>query len=130
LAGPYLLDLNPRSFASLALALEAGVNLIGLYCDLLMGEAPTVARARPGVFYRWLDADVRHALAQVRSRRMSLGEAARILRPRRHTARGGPESLRDPGPLLARLGYVASTAWARRRRQGELGHRDGAEQPD
>jgi predicted ATP-grasp superfamily ATP-dependent carboligase len=120
-AGPYLLDLNPRSFASLSLAMEAGANLVAIYCDLLMGQPVQDVRARPGVFYRWLDADIRHAVTGVRAGRMSLGHAARILRPRRHTARGGPESITDPGPLLARAAYLASTIRRRRSERSPRG---------
>jgi predicted ATP-grasp superfamily ATP-dependent carboligase len=113
-AGPYLLDLNPRSFASLPLAVEAGANLVAIYCDLLMGEPVRDVRARPGVFYRWLDADIRHAITEVRAGRMPLADAVRILSPRRHTARGGPESVTDPGPLIARVAYLVSTIRSRR----------------
>jgi hypothetical protein len=118
-AGPYLLDLNPRSFASLSLAMEAGANLVAIYCDLLMGEPVRDVRARPGVFYRWLDADIRHAITEGRGGRMPLGHAVRIMAPRRHTARGGPESVTDPGPLIARVEYLVSTIRSRRSRASE-----------
>ena len=72
LAGSFLLDVNPRSFATLSLAMAAGLNLIAIYCDLLLGAAPSPAHARPGVFYRWLDADLRHTIQRVRSHEVSL----------------------------------------------------------
>ncbi len=113
LAGPFLLDVNPRSFASLSLAMASGVNLAGMYCDLLMGHEPVRARGRPGVFYRWLDADVRYAVSALRQRRISAIAAIGMLAPRRNTARGGPESLVDPGPAFARLGFLVSRALSR-----------------
>jgi hypothetical protein len=106
LADGMLLDVNLRPYASLSLALKAGVNVVGIYCDLLRGARPPFARTRPGVFYRWLDADVRHALAEVRSGRLSVRDAAGMLRPRLGGARGGPESLSDPGPMLVRAARV------------------------
>jgi hypothetical protein len=116
LAGPYLIDLNPRSFASLSLAMASGVDVIGIYCDLLRGRDVEPVRGRPGVFYRWWDADARWAMKKVRMGELSLRGAARLLRPRARTARGGPESLTDPLPSLARLGFVFDRA-VRRARQ-------------
>jgi hypothetical protein len=106
LADGLLLDVNLRPYASLSLALKAGVNVVGIYCDLLRGARPPVARPRPGVFYRWLDADLRHAFTGVRAGRLSMLDAARMLRPRPGTARGGPESLSDPRPMLIRAAHV------------------------
>ena len=116
-AGPYLIDLNPRSFASLSLAMAAGVNLVGIYCDLLRGEAVAPVRGRAGVFYRWLDADVRYALQGIRAGRLSIREAMAMLAPRHGTARGGPESMFDPVPLAARVAYVSKQALTGRRRR-------------
>src|SRR5439155_20067813 len=44
LAGPYLLDFNPRVYASLPLAVAAGVNLVRVWCDLLRGLDAHTAR--------------------------------------------------------------------------------------
>jgi hypothetical protein len=118
LSGPYLLDVNARVYGSVMLAATAGANLPGIYADLLRG-APVreVVRARPGRFYRWLEADVRYAVAGVRSKRLSPRAALRLLRPRRGAAHGGAESITDPGPMLARLRYVLRTGgWARQHR--------------
>jgi ATP-grasp domain-containing protein len=101
-AGPYLLDLNPRVYGSFPLAVKAGANLVGIYCDLLRGLDPPFVRARSNVFYRWLDGDLRNVRWGVRNGRMSLLEAARALRPRPGAAHS-VESLTDPGPMLARL---------------------------
>lgn len=103
LRGDYLLDLNLRIYASLALSIRAGANLPKVYCDLLRGESVDFVRARPGVFYRWLDGDVRSVIWAAYRRRLTPGEAVKALMPRRGAARGGPESLTDPRPMLARL---------------------------
>ncbi|MGE5226306.1 MAG: hypothetical protein ACM3OO_05475 [Planctomycetaceae bacterium] len=106
--GPYLMDANLRVYASLSLALAAGVNLPAIFCDARRGVDAPLRRATPGVYYRWLDADLRHAIVGLRDGTLSPIEALRQLRPRRHTARGGPESLRDPKPALARGRQVLS----------------------
>ena len=94
------LDLNPRLFGSLSLAVRAGANLPAIWCDWLLGrdERPVVT-ARAGVRYRWEEGEVRHLAWQLRRGRLSA--AADILYPRRHVVRAYFE-LRDPGPLLAR----------------------------
>jgi hypothetical protein len=62
-------------------------------------------RAKPGHFYRWLEGDVRNVVRQARSGSLSPSRAVRALVPRRQAAHS-IESLRDPGPLLARLSYA------------------------
>jgi predicted ATP-grasp superfamily ATP-dependent carboligase len=96
-----LIDLNPRVYGSLELAVHAGASLPAIWCDSLLGD-PVVSEpriARPGVWYRWEDADVRYALRRLRSGGMR--EAAPVLRPRRGTAHA-LFRLSDPGPLFAR----------------------------
>jgi hypothetical protein len=108
LAGDLLLDVNPRVYGSHPLAHRAGVNLVGLACDLLRGETPpsNVLRSRPGVFYRSLEGDIRHRVHALRAGQIELGEAIGSLLPRRGAAHG-PESVTDPGPLLARARFAA-----------------------
>jgi len=125
-AGPYLIDLNPRSFASISLAMASGANLVGIYCDLVMGRRPAPIRGRPGVFYRWLDADVRNVVAGIRAGSVSPAQAVRMLAPRRHTARGGPESLTDPGPVFARGAFLIDQMRRARRRRRPAGSTAGA----
>jgi predicted ATP-grasp superfamily ATP-dependent carboligase len=108
-AGPYIFDVNLRIHSSHPLAVAAGANLVGLWCDLAAGREVSEVRARPGHFYRWLEGDLRHVAQAVRSGRMSLPEAARALRPRADTAHS-TESLLDPGPMLSRLWYSARRA--------------------
>lgn len=102
-----LIDLNLRAYGSLPLAVAAGVNLPALLCDLIRGEPVPQMRAAVGVPYRWLEGDVRNIASGIRDGRMSLVSGTRALRPRRGCAHS-VESLRDPGPMLVRLGYVAS----------------------
>jgi hypothetical protein len=87
----------------------AGVNLVALYCDLMRGVEIAEVRARPGHFYRWLEADLRHVAAALGAGRMSVWSAARKLTPRLGTAHS-TESLSDPGPLAARLIYSLGRA--------------------
>jgi hypothetical protein len=111
-AGPYLLDLNLRVHTSHPLAVAAGVNLVGLYCDLLRGEEIPTVRGRPGRFFRWIEGDVRHVARAIRTGSMGPREALAALRPRRGTAHS-TESIRDPGPMLSRLWYLGRTAASR-----------------
>ena len=104
-----LLDLNPRVYGSLPLAVAAGVNLPAIYCDLVRGGAVRSRRGRPGVSFRSTEGDVRHVLARVRSKSMGVGAAFRALRPRRGVAHP-VESLRDPGPMIARARYALGRA--------------------
>jgi hypothetical protein len=107
LAKGYLLDVNPRVYGSIPLAAKAGANLVGVYCDLLLGKAPAhePLRARPGVYYRWLEGDLKHAAHALNHGQAGFGTVLAALRPRLGAAHG-PESLHDPGPMLARLRYL------------------------
>ena len=109
LAGPHLIDLNLRIYSSHPLAIAAGLNLVGVWCDLLRGDpAPDLPlRGRAGVFYRWLEADVRHVLTGLRRRDISPLGAVKALRPRRSAAHS-TESLTDPGPMISRLLLAAA----------------------
>jgi predicted ATP-grasp superfamily ATP-dependent carboligase len=105
LVGPYLLDVNPRAYGSMTLAVAAGANLPAIACAAATGRSDGLVRSRPGVAYRWLEGDLRHLAQALRTGQMSLGEAVRAARPRRGTAHS-LESATDPGPLLARLAYA------------------------
>ncbi|HET7457977.1 MAG TPA: hypothetical protein VFJ74_09995 [Gemmatimonadaceae bacterium] len=107
LAGPYLLDVNPRIHATLPLALAAGINPVVRYCELLSGASDTgVRRARQGVFFRWIEGDVRSVARSVREGRLGVGGAVRALAPRRGAVHSY-ESLRDIGPLWTRVRYLS-----------------------
>jgi biotin carboxylase len=111
--GPYLQDLNPRLHGTLPLAVASGVNLAAIHCDLVRGLAVAPARGATGVFFRWIEGDVRSIAKSMRTGTMPPGQALRALAPRRHVIHSY-ESLRDPGPMLTRLRY------ARRRLAGGM----------
>lgn len=105
----YAIDLNPRIYGSIGLAIAAGQNLPAVWASLLLGESPQVRSARVGVRFRVAEDDLR-ALA-VAFRRGRRREALCGLRPRRGTAHA-VLSLRDPGPAAV----TARKLWLRVRR--------------
>jgi len=102
------IDLNPRPFGWMALAIGAGANLPALWCDhVLERRSVSPARARAGVHYRWEDGDIRNALAQLRRGRLS--NAAAQLRPHRRVVHAHFR-IDDPAPLIARMLSIAQKA--------------------
>jgi predicted ATP-grasp superfamily ATP-dependent carboligase len=106
--GPYLIDVNPRVYGSLPLAIAAGANLPAIAVRAAEGSVGDLVRARPGATYRWLEGDVRNLVKQVRGGSMSVATAARAGLPRRGTAYS-LESIRDPRPWVTRLRYAAGS---------------------
>ena len=100
--GDALIDLNPRVYGSMPLALAAGLNLPDLH---LSPEPDRLLRARVGVHYRWTEGDLRHLRAAVTARSMTCRAAGRALRPHRAAAHsvGARDDLR---PLLHRARHV------------------------
>jgi predicted ATP-grasp superfamily ATP-dependent carboligase len=103
--GRYLLDVNPRTHATLPVAVASGANLVGTYCRLRRGEAVATVRGRAGLFFRWVEGDVRSVLWSLRHDAIGVGAAVRALRPRRATVHSYGD-WRDPGPSLARARYA------------------------
>jgi predicted ATP-grasp superfamily ATP-dependent carboligase len=97
---PLLIDLNPRAYHSMALAIGAGANLPGVWLDLLLGRPPRPAHARPAVRFRAEDDDLRalKTLAANGHRGAALG----ALLPRRRTTHA-LFARTDPGPLAFRM---------------------------
>ncbi len=118
--GWHAIDMNPRPYGSMALAIGAGCNLPAIWCRQVLGDPGEPARATAGVRYRWTDADLRHGLWQLRAGHPAT--AARVLSPRRNVvhafARRG-----DPGPGVARALEMGSLA--ARRAAGAVGGRAG-----
>ena len=116
----HAIDMNPRPYGSIALAIGAGANLPGVWCRHLLGSDPEPVIARPGVFYRWTDADLRHGLWQLRAGNRAA--AFGVLRPRRGVvhAFGG---WADPGPGVARLIELGGIALSGRDRAPRLATR-------
>jgi hypothetical protein len=106
LAGPYLLDVNPRTHASLPVAVTAGANVVSLYCALLRGEHLKPVRGRAGLLFRHLEGDLRSIIWRVRRREMGAAAAIDALRPRRGTVHSF-STWRDLGPTRARVSYMA-----------------------
>lgn len=123
-AGPCLLDLNPRVYGSLPLAVAAGANPVDAWCRLLRGEEVTPVRARPGVEYRWWEGDARHLANRWRSRELSLGQCARALRPL-GSASSRAHALRDPRPALERWRYMSRALGGRLANGGREAPRRG-----
>jgi predicted ATP-grasp superfamily ATP-dependent carboligase len=94
----YLIDLNPRIYGSLALAIAAGLNLPAIWVDLLLGRRPKIGGYRVGVGFRVEAKEVR-ALARMLVNGGARRRALRGLLPRRGTTHA-IFSLRDPIPFL------------------------------
>jgi predicted ATP-grasp superfamily ATP-dependent carboligase len=107
----YLIDLNPRIYGSLALAVAAGLNLPGIWADLLLGRRPDVRGYRVGTRFRQEEKDAR-ALGRMLVNGGERWRALRGLVPRRGTTHA-IFSLRDPMPLL-----TSAARLARRLRRG------------
>jgi predicted ATP-grasp superfamily ATP-dependent carboligase len=105
LIGGKLLDVNLRIHASHPLAVRAGVNLAGIYCDLLRGGRVTPTRARTGFRFRWLEGDLRSIGTDVKQRRLGLAKAVASVLPHRKTSHN-PEALNDLGPMMTRASYA------------------------
>lgn len=105
MAGPYLLDLNPRIHATLPLAAAAGADLVAACCALLEGKSPPEMRSRAGVRFRWLEGDIRSLIRSVRQGQRAPVEALRAARPHRGTVYS-IHSLRDPAPSFERFRFV------------------------
>ena len=105
------IDLNPRAYGSMGHAIDAGANLPAAWARWAIGGQTEPVTARPGVPYRWGDADLRHALWQLRHRRVRA--ALRVARPRGGTVHAYAR-WSDPGPLAARLAELGMVAGRRR----------------
>ena len=116
----HAIDMNPRPYGSIALAIGAGANLPSLWCRHLLGDDPDPVTATPGVFYRWTDADLRHGWWQWREGNRSA--AARVLRPRAGVVHAFGRRL-DPGPGVARLVELGGIAVSSGRAPGRVARR-------
>lgn len=109
-----LIDLNGRFYASIGLAVRAGVNLPALWGSLAIGAKPaTVGKARPGVRYQWLEGDLLRAVKERRG-----GLAADVLDCLRF-GRGAVPSLwrsDDPMPGVAWMAQELPRAIGKLRR--------------
>jgi predicted ATP-grasp superfamily ATP-dependent carboligase len=110
------IDLNPRPYGSIVLAIRAGADLPAIWARRLLGESPPYAVARPGLRYRWEDAELRRVVRELRRGR--LGTALKVARPHKNVVHPHFQ-WNDPGPFVARGAYIVGRALARRRKAGD-----------
>jgi predicted ATP-grasp superfamily ATP-dependent carboligase len=99
------IDLNPRVYGSLALAVAAGLNLPAIWTDLLLGRVPEIGPYRVGVGYRAEGNDARWIAHNLRRGRLRAGATG--LLPRHRTVHA-LFSIRDPLPALKRAFAIAT----------------------
>ena len=100
----YVIDVNPRVYGSLALAVAAGHNLPAIWTELLLGGRPRPGPYRRGVRYRVEEDDYRLLLGMLR--RGPRRDALLGLLPHSNTTHA-IFALRDPRPALASLHKLA-----------------------
>jgi glycosyltransferase involved in cell wall biosynthesis/predicted ATP-grasp superfamily ATP-dependent carboligase len=114
---PYLMEINPRFWGSLALAIAAGVDFPWLLYQLAIGEKPPPTTTyRVGVRNRWELGDLDHLIIRLRGRDADdlppgTPSRARAVFAFLNPAAGRPEVFRaaDPGPAFHELArYVSS----------------------
>ena len=111
----HAIDMNPRPYGSLAVAIAAGANLPAVWCEHLMGRVPGFVVAAPGVYYRWTEADLRNGFWRLRHGEPLAG--ASVLRVRRHVVHPHLRAT-DPGPAIVRLLEVGGQTVAAVGRRG------------
>lgn len=99
----YVIDLNPRFYVSLTLAVKAGINLPAIWASLLLGLPVEVSNYRTGMRFRQEKGDPRAILAELRRHELS---HVRDILPRRHTVHA-LFSIRDPRPGLSIISDAA-----------------------
>ena len=102
-----LIDLNPRVYGSLPLAVGSGFNLPALACQLAEGKPVASPPTAAGNRYRWIEGDIRNRWDAVRAGDESLATALRDMTPHFDTSHSVFAML-DPGPTLAPLRFAAS----------------------
>ncbi len=76
---PYLMEINPRFWGSLQLAIDSGVNFPGMLYDLTLGRRPTPpAGYRTGIRTRWLLGDLDRLYLVLRKRETGPSDISRL----------------------------------------------------
>lgn len=101
----FLIDVNPRAYGSLALAVAAGANLPAGHVDLVLGRRPVFQLARHPVRFRAEPGELA-GLADA-LRRGDRSAAAAIAMPRPHTTHA-VVSVRDPAPAAYLIRRIVS----------------------
>lgn len=106
--GPLLIDINPRFYGSLPLALSCGANLPAAWHDVVRGrELPAPGPYRVGIRYRRVEADIFAAVA---------GHPGELLRRTPSPRTGAMWAPDDPVPgVLLGLESVGTRVWRRLR---------------
>lgn len=98
---PYLIDLNPRFWGSLAQAIASGVDFPYLYYKLIMdGDVETVAGFKTGVVTRWLGGDLMGFLPHLRASKSRLAFLEGFFFPEKRPEYYDDFSLADPLPFF------------------------------
>src|SRR3954447_24132662 len=116
----YVIDLNPRFYVSMTLAVAAGLNLPAIWTSLLLGLPAEAGGYRTGVRFRQEKGDPRAILAELRRGQL---RSARDLLPRRRTVHA-LFSARGPRPGLNIAGDAVAAL--RRRRNARAAEAPGA----
>jgi hypothetical protein len=101
LIGDHLLDVNPRVYASVDLAIRAGVNLVGIHWDLFRGLPFEPVTPRNGVMFCWWEGEARRMVRMLRG-----GDTTALRTVPVITSRLFSEEIWDPKPVLIRLRYA------------------------
>lgn len=76
---PQLMEINPRFWGSLQLAIDAGVDFPGLLYELALGRLPAVPQGyQTGIRSRWLLGDLDRLYLVLRDRNTSGSHASRL----------------------------------------------------
>jgi D-aspartate ligase len=106
-----LLDLNPRVWGWHTLGRRAGTDFSWLLWRLLEGDVPEPTRARPGVRWMWLSADIPIAAGELLGRRLKLRRYLHQFFP---PVEFGTLTLDDPLPGLLEVPLHVSASVRRR----------------
>lgn len=99
---PYLIDINPRLWGSLAQAVACGVDFPYLiYKIALEGDVPPVTAFKTGVRTRWIGGDLRAFLALLRISEKKLKFTRQYFFPSKSAALLDDFRLDDPMPFIA-----------------------------
>jgi predicted ATP-grasp superfamily ATP-dependent carboligase len=96
----YAIDLNPRVYISISLAIAAGLNLPAVWAAILLGQPPSVSEYTTGIRWRSDTDDPRSILAGFRTGHRARSLVAAL--PRRRTTHA-VFSWRDPAPVMTTL---------------------------
>jgi predicted ATP-grasp superfamily ATP-dependent carboligase len=116
---PRLLDINPRYYGSLALAVRAGANHPDVWARLATGRPVSPVTGRPGATFQWFSRDLRASLAVPEGRIREVGKCLITSQRAAHSL----WSWSEPGLAFRHLGQQTATAGERRLKDGRRDRR-------